>query len=485
MFQKTARELREAFTTGKTSASEIVESFLSRIKSVDPRVNAFVTVMEDQARKRAAELDAKLKRGDSMGRLAGVVVAVKDNMCVQGVPTTCSSRILREYTPTYDATVVARLLAEDAIVIGKTNLDEFAMGSSTENSGFFPTRNPWNLETTPGGSSGGSAAAVAAAMASAGLGSDTGGSIRQPAFMTGTVGFKPTYGRVSRYGLVAFASSLDQIGPFATTVYDAALLLSVIGGHDPRDSTSAHRPSEDYTASLERDPRGLRIGLPKEFFAGGVDPQIATLVEASVKALEKKGAKLVDVTLPRSKYGIATYYIIAPSEASSNLARYDGVHYGTRSKDASDIVSLYSRSRKEGFGPEVTRRIILGTFTLSTGYYDAYYLRALKVRRLIKEDFDRAFEQCDVIAGPTSPTGAFKLGEKVSDPLQMYLCDVYTVPTNLAGIPGISIPIGRASSGFPVGLQLQGRAFDDLGVLQAARAVERELAVAPMRPSLS
>jgi aspartyl-tRNA(Asn)/glutamyl-tRNA(Gln) amidotransferase subunit A len=316
------------------------------------------------------------------------------------------------------------------------------------------------------------------------LGSDTGGSIRQPAFMTGTVGFKPTYGRVSRYGLVAFASSLDQIGPFAATVYDAALLMSVIGGHDPLDSTSAHREAEDYTAGLDVDPKGLRIGWPKEYFAGGVDPQILKLVEASVRALEKQGAKLVPVSLPRSKYGIATYYIVAPAEASSNLARYDGVHYGFRAP-ADDLISLYSRSRKEGFGPEVTRRIILGTFTLSTGYYDAYYLRALKVRRLIKQDFDEAFKQCDVIAGPTSPLGAFKLGEKVSDPLQMYLCDVYTVPTNLAGIPGISVPIGLTPSGMPVGLQLQGRAFDDRGVLQAARCVERELGVAPLRPKLS
>jgi aspartyl-tRNA(Asn)/glutamyl-tRNA(Gln) amidotransferase subunit A len=483
VFEKTARELHELFVSGRASASEIVESFLARVRAVEPRIGAFVEVMEEEARRRAKQLDEKRSRGAPAGKLAGVVVAVKDNMCMRGAPATCSSRILKKYRPDYDATAVERLLAEDAVVIGKTNLDEFAMGSSTENSAFHPTRNPWNPELTPGGSSGGSAAAVSAGMAAAALGSDTGGSIRQPAFMTGTVGFKPTYGRVSRYGLVAFASSLDQIGPLATTVYDAALVTSAIAGHDPRDSTCASRPVEDFAAGLERDARGMRIGLPSEYFGEGVHPGIAALVEEALRRLEKKGAKLVPVELPRSRYGIATYYIVAPAEASSNLARYDGVHYGHRSESAADILSVYSRSRKEGFGPEVTRRIILGTFTLSSGYYDAYYQRALKVRRLIKEDFDRAFDTCDYVAGPTSPLPPFKIGEKVSDPLQMYLCDVYTVPTNLAGIPGISVPIGTLN-GLPVGLQIQGRAFDDLGVLQAARAVERELGLAPLRPPL-
>lgn len=484
LHELTAVELRDGFVAGTFSATEIVEAFLERVKALDPKTRAFVTITEDLARTTAKRLDENRSRGAKLGRMAGVPVAIKDNICVHGVRCTCSSKMLQDFVAPYDATVVRRLREEDAIIIGKTNLDEFAMGSSTENSAFFPTRNPWALDRIPGGSSGGSAAAVAAAMAPVALGSDTGGSIRQPAFMTGVVGFKPTYGRVSRYGLVAFASSLDQIGPLTATVADAALTMSVIGGWDDLDSTSARVPHDDYFGAVDRDIAGLRVGLPKEYFSGAIESDILSRCREALRALEKAGAKLVDVSLPMTDFGIATYYIIAPSEASSNLARYDGVHYGHRTQAPKDLMTLYSRSRKEGFGPEVTRRIILGTFTLSTGYYDAYYNRALKVRRLVKEDFERAFEQCDVIAGPTSPITAFKIGEKVADPLQMYLCDVFTVCTNLAGLPGISVPVGASSTGLPIGLQVQGKAFEDLRVLQAARAVEKAVGLAPLRAKI-
>jgi aspartyl-tRNA(Asn)/glutamyl-tRNA(Gln) amidotransferase subunit A len=474
----TVRELVEAFASKRASAGEIVESHLRRIEEVDPRVRAFVTVLADSARAQARALDEKRARGGRLGKLAGAVVALKDNLCAEGTRTTCSSRILENFVAPYDATVVARLKAEDAILIGKTNLDEFAMGSSTENSGLFATRNPWDLERVPGGSSGGSAAAVASAMASAALGSDTGGSIRQPAFMTGTVGFKPTYGRVSRYGLIAFASSLDQIGPFGRTVEDAARIMDAIQGRDENDSTSAPRAPDDFLGGLEGDVRGLRVGLPKEYFGEGLDPEVGAIVR---EAIAKLGCRTVDIELPMTRYGIATYYILAPAEASSNLARYDGVHFGYRSKEARDIQAVYSLSRKEGFGAEVKRRILLGTFTLSSGYYDAYYNRALKVRRLIKEDFDRAFERCDVIAGPTSPVTAFPLGARAADPLAMYLCDVYTVNTNLAGLPGVSVPVGLTRSGrLPVGLQIQAPAWGDALALRAARAVERAVGLAPL-----
>ncbi|HEY3225526.1 MAG TPA: amidase family protein, partial [Planctomycetota bacterium] len=362
--------------------------------------------------------------------------------------------------------------------------DEFAMGSSTENSARFPSRNPWDLERVPGGSSGGSAAAVAAGLAAAGLGSDTGGSIRQPAALCGVVGFKPTYGRVSRNGLVAFASSLDQIGPITRDVRDAALLMSVMGGHDPLDATSLPGTPPDYVGSLERDPRGMRIGLPKEYFAGGLDAEVRSRVMEALRLLEKRGARLVEVALPMTRFGISTYYIVAPAEASSNLARYDGVHYGHRTPAPADLIDLVSRSRAEGFGPEVRRRIILGTFVLSSDRIDAYYHRAQKVRRLIAGDFDRAFENCDVIAGPTSPTAAFRVGEKAADPLSMYLCDVYTVGANLAGLPGVSVPCGFTSGGLPVGLQILGRPLEDLAVLQTGRAVERELGPSSRRPKL-
>ena len=480
-----AVSIRQDILSKKTTATQVAERFLARIEAIDPKVRAFLSVNKPAALAAAKKVDEKIAAGGKPGLLAGVPVAVKDNICTVDAPTTCGSKILENYVAPYDATVVRRLREEDAVIVGKTNLDEFAMGSSTENSAFFTTRNPWNLQCVPGGSSGGSAAAVAAGMAPLSLGSDTGGSIRQPAALTGTVGFKPTYGRVSRYGLVAYGSSLDQVGPFGRSVRDAALLAQAISGHDPMDSTSVDHPAPDFTSTLERDASGLRLGVPKEYFGAGLDPEVRASVEAAIGAVVAKGATRVEVSLPMTEYGIAAYYIVAPCEASSNLARYDGVHYGHRSKEFDDVVSLMARSREQGFGPEVTRRIILGTFALSSGSYDAYYNRALKVRRRIKQDFDRAFEQCDVIVGPTSPTPAFPVGAKASDPLAMYLCDVYTVATNLAGLPGISIPCGLTGSGLPIGLQIQGRVLDDLAVLRAARTFERELALSLPWPALA
>jgi aspartyl-tRNA(Asn)/glutamyl-tRNA(Gln) amidotransferase subunit A len=480
-----AVSIRQEIVSKKTSAVEVAERALGRIAAVDGKVKAFLSVGREAALAAAKRVDEKLAKGGPLGALAGVPVAVKDNLCTTDARTTCGSKILETYVPPYDATVVRKLREADAVIVGKTNLDEFAMGSSTENSAFFTSRNPWNLDCVPGGSSGGSAAAVAAGMAPLALGSDTGGSIRQPAALTGTVGFKPTYGRVSRYGLVAYGSSLDQVGPFGRSVRDAALLAQAISGHDPLDSTSVEQPVPDFLGKLERDASGLRLGVPKEYFGAGLDPEVRASVEGAIAKLVAKGAKRVDVSLPLTEYGIAAYYIVAPCEASSNLARYDGVHYGHRTAAYDDVMSLFSKSRKEGFGPEVTRRIILGTFALSSGYYEAYYNRALKVRRRIQEDFNRAFAQCDVIVGPTSPTPAFPVGAKGEDPLAMYLCDVYTVSTNLAGLPGVSVPCGLTQSGLPIGLQVQGRAFDDLGVLQAARAFERELGLTLPWPSLA
>jgi aspartyl-tRNA(Asn)/glutamyl-tRNA(Gln) amidotransferase subunit A len=479
-----AVSIRQDILSKKTTATQVAERFLTRTAAIDPKVRAYLSVNKDAALAAAKKVDEKIARGEKPGLLAGIPVAVKDNLCTIDAPTTCGSKILEHYRPPYDATVVRRLREEDAVIVGKTNLDEFAMGSSTENSAYFTSRNPWNLACVPGGSSGGSAAAVAAGMAPLALGSDTGGSIRQPAALTGTVGFKPTYGRVSRYGLVAYGSSLDQVGPFGRSVRDVALVSQAISGHDPLDSTSVNQAVPDFM-NLERDAKGLRLGIPKEYFGEGLDPEIRTSVEAAIKALVAKGATTVEVSLPMTEYAIAAYYIVAPCEASSNLARYDGVHYGHRSKEYTDVLSLISKSRKEGFGPEVTRRIILGTFALSSGYYDAYYNRALKVRRRIKQDFDKAFESCDVIVGPTSPTPAFPVGAKANDPLSMYLCDVYTVATNLAGLPGISIPCGLTKAGLPIGLQVQGRVLDDLGVLQAARVFERELSLSLPWPSLT
>jgi aspartyl-tRNA(Asn)/glutamyl-tRNA(Gln) amidotransferase subunit A len=399
-------------------------------------------------------------------------VALKDNLCTRGVRTTCGSRILESFVPPYDATAVRRLREAGAVVLGKTNLDEFAMGSSTENSGFFPTRNPWDLDYVPGGSSGGSAAAVAAGEALAALGSDTGGSIRQPASLCGVVGLKPTYGRVSRYGLVAFASSLDQIGPLALDVHDCALVLQVISGHDPHDSTSVDLPVPDFAAALEGGVRGVRVGLPTEFFGEGLQPEVRQAVLDAVRVLEGLGARVEEVHLPTLEYALPTYYLIACAEASSNLARYDGVAYGYRSPRARDLYTLYSRTRAEGFGPEVKRRIMLGTFALSAGYYEGFYKKAQQVRTLVRRDFDRCFQEVDVLAAPTSPVAGFRLGERTADPLQMYLADVYTIPVNLAGLPGISVPCGFAGA-LPVGLQLVGRPFDEATLLRVAHAYQQ------------
>lgn len=473
IIDKSAIDLLSAQARGEVKAEDIADAFLTAIHDRDPQIKAFLLVDEDAVRSQACAIDARRAKGERLGKLAGVPVALKDVICTQGVPTTCGSRILQNFAPPYDAHVVSRLKDADAVLIGKTNMDEFAMGSSTENSSYFATRNPRDLERIPGGSSGGSAAAVAAGMTPLAVGSDTGGSIRQPAGLCGVVGVKPTYGRVSRYGLIAYASSLDQIGPFARSVADAALLLEVLAGHDARDSTSVDRPVPDFSQALNEPIRGLRLGVPRQFFGEGLDPQIERTVRDALKAYEKQGAKLIDVSLPHSRYAIAAYYIVATAEASSNLARFDGMHYGQRTKEKSNLIETYSRSRAEGFGKEVQRRIMLGTYALSSGYREAYYLKALKVRRLIKNDFDEAFKVCDAIVGPISPTAAFKIGEKSDDPLSMYLSDIYTIGANLAGIPGMSVPCGFTSAGLPIGLQILAGPFEEQRMLCIARMYER------------
>jgi aspartyl-tRNA(Asn)/glutamyl-tRNA(Gln) amidotransferase subunit A len=472
LFRLSASEIRRRVAARDLRAEAVAQAHLDRIAAVEPKVDAFLLVLGERALERARRLDAALDRGEQAPPLAGVPVALKDVLDLEGLPTTCGSRILEGYRPPFTSTAVARLEGAGAIVLGKTNMDEFAMGSSTENSAYKKTRNPWDLGRVPGGSSGGSAAAVAARMAPLALGTDTGGSIRQPASLCGVVGLKPTYGRVSRYGLVAFASSLDQIGVFARDTADAALLSSVLFGHDPSDSTSAREPVPDFAPALAGEAKGVRIGVPHAFLAEGVEPETLARFKEALAVLEGRGAKLVDVSLPHLPHAIATYYIVATAEASSNLARYDGVRYGLRDGAAGDLVRMYGESRDHGFGPEVKRRIILGTFVLSSGYYDAYYLRAQKVRTLIRQDFERAFAACDVVATPTSPIPAFRFGEKTDDPLQMYLADIFTVPANLAGIPGISIPCGLAD-GLPAGLQLLGRPFDEPTLLRVGASFER------------
>jgi len=459
---------------GEIRSVETTTAFLDSIQAQDLTLGAFVHVDREHALKQAAEIDARRASGDDIGPLAGVPVAVKDVICERGQPATCASKMLKGFIPPYDATVVTNLKRAGAVLIGRTNMDEFAMGSSGENSAVGPTRNPWDTERIPGGSSSGSAVAVAARMAPVALGSDTGGSIRQPAGLCGIVGLKPTYGRVSRYGLIAYASSLDQIGPFATDVAGAALLLEAIAGHDERDSTSVNRPVPNYSATVDQPLTGLRIGVPVEHFAEGLDPEVEQAVRTALNVYKSLGAELKDVHLPHSKYAIATYYLIATSEASSNLARYDGVHYGHRAGEFGSLVEMYEASRGEGFGDEVKRRIMLGVFALSAGYADKYYTKALQVRRLIRSDFDAAFQGVDVIAGPVTPTAAFKLGEKTSDPLSMYLSDIYTISANLAGIPGISIPCGFTQAGLPIGLQLQAAPFEEERLLRVARMHERE-----------
>jgi aspartyl-tRNA(Asn)/glutamyl-tRNA(Gln) amidotransferase subunit A len=472
---------------GELTAEAATKQSMGRIVARDGDVNAFLRVARDEALAQARDIDQRRARGEAIGRLAGVPIAIKDAICTRGVESTAGSKILAGYVPPYDATVIARLRAADAVIVGKTNMDEFAMGSSSENSAFGPTRNPWDLSRTPGGSSSGSAAAVAARMVSCSLGSDTGGSIRQPAALTGTVGIKPTYGRVSRYGLVAFASSLDQIGPFATDVRGAARVLSVIAGHDPRDATSVDAPVQDYEAACERSVRGLRIGVPDEYFSGGLDPEVSESVRQAIAGLQAEGCTVRPVQLPHTQFAVATYYILVAAEASSNLARFDGVRYGLRVAGAArrDLRAMYGATRDAGFGPEVKRRVLLGTFVLSAGYYDAYYLKAQKVRTLIRRDFEKAFEEVDVICSPTSPTPAFRIGEKANDPLAMYLSDIYTLPASLAGIPAMSVPCAPVGSGLPVGLQVMARPLDEATMLAVASAWEARSPARGQQPALA
>ena len=472
-YEWSATAIRDAVRDGKVSAEAVVDSHLLRIDDTDSKLKAFVDVWGDYARQRAKDVDAKVAAGKPLGSLAGVPIGLKDVLCTTEGTTTCASQILQGFRSLFDGTPITRMLAQDAIFVGKLNMDEFAMGSSTENSSLHTTRNPWDLSRVPGGSSGGSAASVAAEQCPIALGSDTGGSIRQPAALCGCVGMKPTYGRVSRYGLVAFASSLDQIGPFTRNVPDMALIMNVICGRDPMDATSADIPVPDFTKALEAGVKGLRIGLPKEYYTDALGPEMREKVLAALEVLQAQGATVVDVSLPHTDYAVAVYYIICTAEASANLARFDGVRYGNRATDATDVKDMYHLTKTRGFGKEVQRRIMLGTYVLSSGYYDAYYLKAQKVRALIRHDFERAFEQCDAIVTPTTPTPAFKIGEKCNDPLDMYLSDIYTISVNLAGIPGVSIPCGLSKDKLPAGLQIMGKAFDEATVLRVAYAYER------------
>ena len=468
-------ELGRKLGSGELSSVEAVRACLGRVELFDGQVKAFLEVDREGALAQAEAADRRRAAGKRAGPLDGVPVGLKDLFLTEGLPTTAGSRILEGFVAPYDGTVVKLLRAAGTPILGKLNMDEFAMGSSTENSAFFPTRNPWNLETSPGGSSGGSAAAVAARMVFGALGTDTGGSIRQPAALTGTVGLKPTYGRVSRFGVVAFASSLDQVGPMTRDVPDCAALLQTIAAYDPCDSTSAPVKAPDYLADIEGGVKGMKLGLPREYFElPGMDPEVGGAVEAATRALEKLGAELVPVSLPHTRYALATYYLVAPAEASSNLARYDGVRYGLRAGDVANLLAMYGRTRDQGFGLEVKRRVMLGTYALSAGYYDAYYLKAQKVRTLIKQDFVDAFRTVDAVLSPTSPTPAFRIGEKVSDPLAMYLNDVFTLPCNLAGLPGLSVPCGFTRANLPIGLQILGRPWDEARVLRIGRAFERE-----------
>ena len=483
LFALTVHELHSMLKARKVSCREVTQAVLDRISALDGQVRAYVTLTGDQALEAARAVDERIALGEEMGPLTGIPAAIKDNICTRGTPTTCSSRILYNFVPPYDATVVEWLAKAGAVMIGKTNLDEFAMGSSTENSGFFTTRNPWDLTRVPGGSSGGSAAAVAAGETIVALGSDTGGSIRQPASFCGVVGLKPTYGRVSRYGLVAFASSLDQIGPITKDVTDAALVLQAIAGKDPLDSTSVEISVPNYLASLQNDVKGLKVGVPKEFFAQGVQPEIAEAVRSSIELLGSLGASYREISMPIMEYTLPTYYILAPAEASSNLARYDGVRYGLRSKHSPDVITMLMQTRDEGFGAEVKQRIMIGTYALSAGYYDAYYLKAQKVRTLVRQAYDEAFKEFDVLISPTSPTVAFGIGERADDPFQMKLADVCTIPVNLAGIPAISLTCGF-HDGLPVGMQIMGKPFDEETVLRVAYAFEQNTDYHNRKPAL-
>ena len=481
--QLTAHQLHEMLLRKEVTCREVTEAVLKQIEKVENRIHAYITLLSDSAMEQAILADTRYKKGQA-GPLTGIPLAIKDLICTQGIRTTCGSHILENFIPTYDATVIEKLKTAGAVFVGKANMDEFAMGSSTENSFFGPTHNPWDLARIPGGSSGGSAAAVAADECIASLGSDTGGSIRQPAACCGVVGLKPTYGLISRFGLVAFASSLDQIGPFGKDVRDIALLMNGISGHEPRDSTSVDIPVPDYTRALVNDVRSMVLGVPREYFIEGIDPEVESAVREAIRTLEKLGAKVVEVSLPHSEYALAVYYIIAPAEASSNLARYDGVKYGFRAKGNYDLLEMYKESRSQGFGAEVKRRIMLGTYALSAGYYEAYYRKASQVRTLIQEDFRKAFSQCDVLLMPTAPTPAFKLGEKVDDPLQMYLSDIFTIPCNLAGLPGLSLPCGFSRQGLPIGLQILGNHFQEEKICRVAYTYEQNTEFHRRKPIL-
>ena len=483
--QLTAHKAINLIKKKKATAYEIIQDIFNQIDKVDNLIKAFLVVEREEALKKAQEIDKKVKNGEKIPPLAGVAVAVKDIIATQGTETTCGSKILKGFIPPYDATVINRLKDAGAIIIGKTNMDEFAMGSSTENSAFGPTHNPWDLERVPGGSSGGSSAAVAADETFVALGTDTGGSVRQPASLCGMVGLKPTYGRVSRYGLVAYASSLDQIGPITKDVTDCALIMKVISGYDKMDSTSVNLGVPDYLKSCQAGIKGLKIGVPKEYFIEGIDREVKDALDKALKIFEKLGARIEEVSLPHTEYSLPTYYLIATAEASSNLARYDGVQYGYRTEDYEDLSSMYQKTRSEGFGSEVKRRIMLGTYALSSGYYDAYYLKAQKVRTLIKEDFDKAFSKYDILITPTSPTPAFKLNEKVSDPLTMYLSDIYTIPINLAGIPAISLNCGYSKNNLPIGLQIIGKHFSEETILRAAFNFEQNCEVEKKKPEIN
>jgi aspartyl-tRNA(Asn)/glutamyl-tRNA(Gln) amidotransferase subunit A len=485
LWKLTAQETVEKLKGGEVTAEECILSIFKRIKGADGKIQAFLTLLEkEKALERAREIDEKVSKGKPLGRLAGVAVAVKDNICTRGVRTTCSSHMLENFVPPYDATVIEKIKDEDAIILGKTNMDEFAMGSSTETNYFGPTRNPWDPSAVPGGSSGGSAAAVAADESVLAFGSDTGGSIRCPSSYCSVVGLKPTYGLVSRYGLIAYANSLEQIGPIAKSVYDCALFLSVMAGYDPRDSTSVEAPSQDYTSFLKNDVQGLKVGVPREFFGEGTSDEVEKCVWGAIHKLEELGASCQETSLPTLEHALPAYYLIAMSEASSNLARYDGLRYGYQTKDAdSDWSTVYSRDRQGGFGAEVRRRIILGTYALSAGYYNRYYLKALRIRTLIRRDFEAAFKKFDVIVGPTMPTPPFKIGEKIQDPLALYMCDVLTVPANLAGLPAISIPCGF-SGALPIGMQIMAPPFQEDLILRVGYAFERNTNYKDRKPPL-
>ena len=472
LYNKSAHELHEMLVGKEISSKELTEAVLVRMDETEDRIHAYITETRDIALRQAVAADERIARGEQISYFEGIPGVIKDNICTKGVKTTCASKMLENFVPPYDATVMKRLETVWPVILGKANMDEFAMGGSTENSAFYPTRNPWNVECVPGGSSGGSAAAVAAGSAIWALGSDTGGSIRQPASFCGVVGMKPTYGRVSRYGLVAFASSLDQIGPVTRDVTDCAHLLQAIAGHDEQDSTSSASEVPDFTKSLVQDVKGLKIGIPKEFFVKGMDAEVEQAVRQAIDKLQALGAEIQEISLPHTEYAISVYYLIAPAEAATNLERYDGVSYGAR-VDGADVVEMMTRTRSEKFGEEVKRRILIGNYALSAGYYDAYYLKALKVRRLIKEDYDKAFEKVDVIVTPTAPTPAYRIGAMTNDPLKMYLQDIYTVPLNLAGLPGISVPCGYSREKLPIGLQIIGKPLDEATVLRTAYTYEQ------------